>query len=35
MMDNYGYVGFYNGQRVVDMWRENGYRCLQVAAWKE
>jgi len=22
-------------QCVVDMWRENGYRCLQVQAWKE
>jgi hypothetical protein len=22
-------------QSVVDMWRENGYRVLQVAAWKE
>ena len=22
-------------QRVVDMWRENGFRCLQVDAWKE
>ena len=22
-------------QGVVDMWRENGFRCLQVDAWKE
>ena len=22
-------------QLVVDMWRENGFRCLQVDAWKE
>ena len=26
---------FDDRQSVVDMWRENGYRCLQVAAWKE
>ena len=22
-------------QRVVDMWRDNGFRCLQVNAWEE
>ena len=22
-------------QGVVDMWREEGFRCLQVDAWKE
>jgi len=22
-------------QCVVDMWRENGFRCLQVDAWEE
>lgn len=22
-------------QHVVDMWRDNGFRCLQVAAWQE
>lgn len=26
---------FDDRQCVVDMWRANGYRCLQVAAWKE
>jgi len=26
---------FDDRQSVVDMWRENGYRCLQVTAWKE
>ena len=26
---------FDDRQSVVDMWRENGYRVLQVAAWKE
>lgn len=26
---------FDDRQCVVDMWRTNGYRCLQVAAWKE
>lgn len=26
---------FDDRQCVVDMWRENGYRVMQVAAWKE
>ena len=26
---------FDDRQSVVDMWRANGYRCLQVNAWKE
>ena len=26
---------FDDRQCVVDMWRENGFRCLQVNAWKE
>jgi len=26
---------FDDRQRVVDMWRQNGYRVMQVAAWKE